>query len=182
MRLPFRSMPKIEPLYSPPRRQDLLSLAGLLVDAVDSGAAVSFLSPLPIDDALEWWTRLFASANPRGVIFVARDEQGELIGTVQVVPAWAPNQPHRAEIAKLIVHRRARRQGLGRALMFAAEDAARSSGFRLLTLDAKRGTDAERLYRSLGWSHAGTIPGFALDPDGQRPHDAVLFYKPLIPG
>jgi GNAT superfamily N-acetyltransferase len=94
-------------------------------------------------------------------------------------PAWAPNQPHRAEIAKLIVHRRARGAGVGQALMHAIEQAAGDAGFSLLTLDAKRGGAAERLYRRLGWIHAGTIPRFAMDGDGRTPHDAVIFYKDL---
>ncbi|HET9481138.1 MAG TPA: GNAT family N-acetyltransferase, partial [Candidatus Polarisedimenticolia bacterium] len=92
----------------------------------------------------------------------------------------APNQPHRAEITKLLVHRRSRRAGLGARLMRTIEDEARRAGFRLLTLDAKRGEAAERLYRRLGWTAAGTIPGYALDPGG-TPHDAVFFYKELGP-
>jgi len=94
-------------------------------------------------------------------------------------PAWAPNQPHRAEIAKLIVHRHARGQGLGERLMSAVEQEASAAGFSLLTLDAKRGGAAERLYRRMGWIHAGTIPRFAIDCDGRTPHDAVIFYRDL---
>jgi len=94
-------------------------------------------------------------------------------------PAWAPNQPHRAEVAKLLVHPRCRRAGLGTRMMRAVEDAARDSGYTLLTLDAKRGDAADRLYRRIGWTPVGTIPGFALDPDGTTPHDAVIFYKHL---
>jgi GNAT superfamily N-acetyltransferase len=94
-------------------------------------------------------------------------------------PAWAPNQPHRAEIAKLMVHRRARGSGIGQELMRGVEEAARDAGFLLLTLDAKRGGAAERLYRRMGWIHAGTIPRFAMDGDGRTPHDAVIFYKDL---
>jgi len=108
---------------------------------------------------------------------VARDPDG-IVGTVQLHPAWAPNQPHRAEIAKLLVHRRGRRMGLGRQLMETIEDAAQRAGFGLLTLDTKRGSAAEQLYRQFGWTAAGTIPGFALDSDG-TPHDAVIFYKQL---
>jgi GNAT superfamily N-acetyltransferase len=100
---------------------------------------------------------------------------------VQLHPAQAPNQPHRAEIAKPLVHRRTRRAGLGGQLMPAIEDAALGAGFALLTLDAKRGGTADRLYRQLGWIEAGTIPRYAFDPDGRTPHDAVLFYKELTP-
>ncbi|HYT73799.1 MAG TPA: GNAT family N-acetyltransferase [Vicinamibacterales bacterium] len=168
----------IERLMPPGSDADLRQLAGLLVDAVDSGAAVSFLAPLTLEGAKEWWQRTIATADPRAIFLVARDLEG-IIGTVQLHPAWAPNQPHRAEIVKLIVHRRGRRGGLGAALMQTIENAAREAGFRLLTLDAKRGEAAERLYRRLGWIAAGTIPRYAFDSDG-APHDAVIFYKELI--
>jgi len=167
----------IERLIPPVGDSDLRALAQLLADAVEAGAAVSFLAPLTLEGAEAWWRRT-ASASHSGAIFlVARDVQG-IIGTVQLHPAWAPNQPHRAEIAKLLVHRRSRRTGLGTQLMHTIEAAARRAGFRLLTLDTKRGDAAEHLYRQLGWIPAGTIPGYALDPDG-TPHDAVLFYKDL---
>jgi GNAT superfamily N-acetyltransferase len=171
----------VERLGPSPAEADLRALAELLVDAVDSGAAVSFLAPLSIDRAAEWWRRTLAGAGPRAIVLVARDGAagGAIAGSVQLHPAWAPNQPHRAEIVKLLVHRRHRRHGLGAKLMEAIEDAARGAGFRLLTLDAKRGEAAERLYRRLGWAHAGTIPRYALDPDGRTPHDAVIFYKEL---
>jgi GNAT superfamily N-acetyltransferase len=167
----------IEPLVLPASDSDLRGLAELLVDAVESGAAVSFLAPLTVEDAEEWWRRITSTSGSAAIFLVARDAEG-IAGTVQLHPAWAPNQPHRAEIAKLLVHRRTRRTGLGGQLMHAIEDAARRGGFRLLTLDAKRGQAAEQLYRHMGWTHAGTIPGYALDPDG-TPHDAVIFYKEL---
>ena len=167
----------IERLILPVSDSDLRALAELLVDAVESGAAVSFCAPLTLERAEEWW-RTTIAASPSGAIFLAaRDAEG-IVGTVQLHPAWAPNQPHRAEIAKLLVHRRSRRTGLGTRLMHAIEDAARRAGFRLLTLDAKRGAAADHLYRHLGWIPAGTIPRYALDPDG-TPHDAVIFYKEL---
>ena len=169
--------PSIENLTLPASVSDLRELAALLVDAVESGAAVSFLAPLPLERAQEWWRDTIATARGSAIFLVARDAEG-IAGTVQVHPAWAPNQPHRAEIAKLLVHRRCRRAGLGRSLMQAAETAAKNAGFRLLTLDAKRGEAAEHLYRSLGWIAAGTIPRYALDSDG-TPHDAVIFYKDL---
>src|SRR5579863_5376209 len=144
----------VERLVPPINDADLRGLAALLIDAVDSGAAVSFLAPLTLEGAEEWWRKTL-SASPAGAIFlVARDAEG-IVGTVQLHPAWAPNQPHRAEIVKLLVHRRSRRTGLGAGLMHAMEDAARRGGFRLLTLDAKRGGAAEALYRHLGWVHAG---------------------------
>jgi len=169
---------RIERLLPPVAEADLHALAVLLIDAVESGAAVSFLSPLAPEVALAWWRKAFGAPDPRAVLLVARDAAG-ISGTVQLQPSWAPNQPHRAEVAKLIVDRRCRRAGLGKRLMLAIEDEARRAGFSLLTLDAKRGAAAESLYRTLGWTHAGTIPAFALDPDGVTPHDAVIFCKRL---
>lgn len=168
---------RIERLQVPVSDADLRELALLLVDAVESGAAVSFVAPLALEAAEEWWGRTIAGANPRAVFLVARDDKG-IAGTVQLHPAWAPNQPHRAEIVKLLVHRRCRRAGVGTELMRAIEDAARRNGFSLLTLDAKRGEAAEHLYRRMGWTHAGTIPRYAVDPDG-TPHDAVILYREL---
>jgi len=167
----------IERLTPPADDADVRALARLLVDAVDSGAAVSFLAPLTLERAEAWWRTVIAVSDSRAIVLVARDSEG-IVGTVQLHPSWAPNQPHRADIAKLIVHRRSRRSGLGTRLMQAIEDAARRSGFGLLTLDAKRGGAAEQLYRHLGWTAAGTIPGYALDSDG-TPHDTVIFYKEL---
>ena len=171
-------VPLIERLALPVGDSDLRALARLLVDAVDSGAAVSFLAPLTVERAEEWWRTTLSTAHTRALFLVARDGD-EIVGSVQLHPAWAPNQPFRGEIAKLLVHRRRRRTGLGSRLMRAMEDAARHNGFTLLTLDAKRGAAAEHLYRRLGWTHAGTIPAYALDTDGVTPHDAVIFYKRL---
>lgn len=171
-------MPIIERLASPVGREDLRSLAMLLVDAVESGAAVSFVSPVSLEQVEDWWEKTIAGAHNRAVFLVARDQEG-IAGTVQLHPAWAPNQPHRAEIAKLIVHRRSQGRGLGTRLMQAIEDHARSAGFTLLTLDARRGAAAEQLYRRMDWTCVGIIPEFAVDPDGKGLHDTVIFYKRL---
>lgn len=168
----------IERLALPPHDEDIAGLADVLLDAVDSGAAVSFLGDLTRERAEEWWRSLLGAASDRTIVMVARDDQG-IAGTVQVQPAWAPNQPFRGDLVKLMVHRRRRGHGLGAALMHSVERLARESGFTLLTLDAKRGGVADQLYRSLGWTYAGTIPRFALDTDGVTPHDAVIFYKHL---
>jgi GNAT superfamily N-acetyltransferase len=168
----------VERLTPPAQDADVRALARLLVDAVETGAAVSFLGSLTVERAEDWWRSTFGAAHPRAIFLVAREGAG-IVGTVQLHPAWAPNQPHRAEVVKLLVHRRCRGMGLGPRLMQAVEDAARRAGFRLLTLDAKRGGEAERLYRRCGWTHAGTIPGYAFDTDGKTPHDAVFFYKEL---
>jgi GNAT superfamily N-acetyltransferase len=170
--------PSIEAVSPPPSPADLRALALLLVDAVDSGAAVSFLPPLSVERAEEYWRVTLGALRDRAACLVARDADG-IVGAVQLVPAWSPNQPHRAEVAKLLVHRRARRQGVATALMGAVEDAARGAGFTLLVLDTKRGDGAEQLYRRLGWTESGVIPNYALNADGATLHDTVVFYKEL---
>jgi ribosomal protein S18 acetylase RimI-like enzyme len=167
----------IERLSTPVSEADLRSLAMLLVDAVESGAAVSFLTVTEAQ-ALDWWRKQFGAPASGSIVLVARDDQG-IVGSVQLHPSWAPNQPHRADVAKLIVHRRARRRGLGAEMMAAVEREAANAGYRLLVLDSKRGDAGERLYRRLGWNVVGTIPRYALDTDGRTPHDTVVFYKEL---
>lgn len=168
----------IEALTLPVPDADLTGLADLLVDAVDAGAAVTFLPPLEVERARNWWRGVITGA-PAGSVFLVAREGGRLLGTVHYQPAVAPNQPHRAEVSKLIVHREARRRGLGRQLMAALEQHARRQGLGLLTLDTKRGDPAERLYARLGWTTAGVIPDFARNPDGTY-HDTVIFYKKLV--
>lgn len=169
---------RLEPSPSP---DDLRQLASLLVETVRDGAAVSFLDSLTDQDAQDWWRRTIGSLHPRGFILVARrqDLDGRILGTVQLHPAWAPNQPGRAEVAKLMVHPGARGLGIARRLMVELEQLAADAGYTLLTLDTKTGTPAERLYGSLGWTCVGVIPRFALDPDGRTHHDATIFYKHL---
>jgi ribosomal protein S18 acetylase RimI-like enzyme len=167
----------IERLATPVSEADLRSLALLLVDAVESGAAVSFLTVTEAQ-ALDWWRKQFGAPASGTIVLVARDDQG-IVASVQLHPSWAPNQPHRADVAKLIVHRRARRRGLGAEMMAAVEREAANAGYRLLVLDSKRGDAGDRLYRRLGWNIVGTIPRYALDTDGHTPHDTVLFYKEL---
>jgi GNAT superfamily N-acetyltransferase len=174
----------IERLSLPVSDADVFALAGLLLDAVESGAAVSFLATLTCEQAEDWWRRTIAACDDQAgpgrgpIILIARDAQG-IAGTAQVQPAWAPNQPHRAEVVKVIVHQRCRGRGLGTRLMEAIEDQALRAGYTLLTLDARRGGAAERLYRRMGWTHVGTIPRYAVDPDGIGLHDTVIFYKEL---
>jgi GNAT superfamily N-acetyltransferase len=172
-----RESDTIERLFPPVSEADLQDLARLLIDAVESGAAVSFLPPLTVERACNWWRGMVAESDSGAIFVVARDEEG-IAGTVQLHPAWAPNQPHRAEIEKLMVHRRRRRAGLGTRLMQTIEEAAREAGFTLLTLNTKRADGGEHLYRRLGWVVVGTIPGYALNPDGAL-HDTVIFYKTL---
>ena len=152
-------------------------LAAVLVDAVSGGAGISFMSDLRFDEAVEWWRKTLSTSPSRAVVLVARDEQG-IVGTVQLQPSWAPNQVHRADVAKLIVHRRARGRGIARTLMQELERHARDQRFTLLVLDTCKGSAAEKLYTSLGWVRVGEIPRYALNPDG-TPCDTVYFYKQL---
>jgi acetyltransferase len=157
---------------------DVTMLAELLVDAVDSGAAVTFAPGLTVAEAERWWQDTLRSAASDSCVLTARDDAGTIVGTVQYHVPAATNQRHRADVAKMLVHRRARGRGIGEALLVALEAAARSAGLRLLTLDTKRGDNAERLYRRHAWVEAGGIPGYAVNPDGS-PHEAVFMYKVL---
>jgi GNAT superfamily N-acetyltransferase len=157
-----------------------LALSQVLLDCVEGGASVSFMWPLSLQQALAFWDGVLASAQ-RGerIVLLAEDSaSGDIVGTVQVVFAAADNQPHRADIAKMLVHRRARRGGVGAALLQAAESAARAAGRTLLVLDTVTGGDGERLYTRLGWQRVGVIPGYALWPRG-GPCDTTYFYKTL---
>ena len=142
------------------------ALARLLIDSVESGASVSFMRPLTYEKAEGFWRRV-AEDVEAGVrlLLVAEDEHG-ICGTVQLLLDMPENQPHRADLLKMLVHSRARRQGVGAALMRAAEDAARESGKWLLVLDAVTDGDGARLYERLGWVRVGDIPDFALYPEG----------------
>ena len=152
-------------------------LAALLLDAVADNAGISFMSDLTHEEAAAWWRKILVHAAERTVVLTARDDQG-IVGTVQLQPAWPPNQPHRADVAKLIVHRRARGRGIARALMHAIDQQARDHQFTLLVLDTCKGGAAEQLYTSLGWTRVGEVPRFALNPDGSW-CDTVFFYKQL---
>jgi GNAT superfamily N-acetyltransferase len=141
-------------------------LAEVLIDCVEAGASVSFMHPLSRDCAVEFWRGVAEGvAGGDRALLVAQDARG-VCGTVQLVLKQPENQPHRADLAKMLVHRRARRQGLGAALMRAAETAARDCGKTLLVLDAVTGGDAARVYERLGWERVGDIPGYALLPRG----------------
>ena len=141
-------------------------LAAVLIDCVDGGASVSFMHPLTRDRAVAFWRRVAqgVAAGERAVL-VAEDAHGAC-GTVQLTFDLPENQPHRADVSKMLVHRRVRRQGLGAALMRAAESTARECGKTLLVLDAVTGGDAARLYERMGWTRVGDIPDYALFPQG----------------
>ena len=152
-------------------------LADVLLDCVEGGASVSFMLPMARETAVRFWQGVVDGiARGERTLLVADDAQG-IAGTVQLITHMPENQPHRADVAKLLVHRRARGAGIGRRLMLAVEEAARRQGKRLLVLDTASGT-AERLYERLGWQRAGVVPDYALMPDGVL-CATTFFYKQL---
>lgn len=155
-------------------------LTEVLIDVVEAGASVGFMLPLSRERALAYWEgALRSAARGERILLVAEDpESGKIVGTVQVVFATPENQPHRADIAKMQVHRSARRRGLGEALMRAAEEAALEAGKTVLVLDTVTGSDAERLYTRLGWQRCGEIPDYALWPRGGL-CSTTFFYRRL---
>jgi GNAT superfamily N-acetyltransferase len=157
---------------------EIEQLAAVLVDCVKGGASVSFMLPLTQARAAAFWRGLAAEvADGRRALLVAEDEVG-IVGTVQLVLAQPENQPHRADLAKMLVHRRGRRRGVGGALVRAAEEAARQEGKTLLVLDTVTGGDAERLYARLGWVRVGEVPEYALWPGG-GPCATTFYYRKL---
>jgi GNAT superfamily N-acetyltransferase len=153
-------------------------LAGVLADCVAGGASVSYLEPFSHEQARAAFEAMAAEVEEGRRLLLGAFAEGRLVGTVQVILALPPNQPHRAEIAKLLVHRSARKRGIARLLMEHAESEARAEGKTLLVLDTVTGDNAERLYTRLGWTRVGVIPGYALYPDG-RPCDTTVFWKAL---
>ncbi|WP_245833939.1 GNAT family N-acetyltransferase [Streptomyces aidingensis] len=154
-------------------------LAEVLVESVADGASVGFLEGLDVDTAARWWESLApAVAEGRILLWVARDAGERLLGTVQLHPAPMPNGRHRADLAKMLVRPGARRRGVARGLLAAAEGAALAAGRTLLVLDTETGSDAEHLYRSAGWTAAGSVPGYATDPRGV-PRATTYYYKNL---
>lgn len=153
-------------------------LSELLMDCVTGGASVGFMLPMSIAKASEYWRRVGTDlARGDRIVLVGHDEQGQIAGTVQVLLDQPENQPHRGDIAKMLVRRSARRRGLGGALLSAAEGAAADAGKTLLVLDTAS-ADAERLYQRHGWQRCGHIPGYALMPDGE-PCGTTVYYKVL---
>lgn len=162
-----------------PDEAQIGALAEVLIDCVDGGASVSFMHPLPIERALAFWRDVAAGvARGERALLVAEDAAGAIVGTVQLLLAQPDNQPHRADIAKMLVHRGARRQGVAEMLMRAAERLAEQQGKTLLVLDTVTGGDAERLYERLGWQRCGVIPGYALWPHGGL-CATTIFFRPL---
>jgi len=156
--------------------EHLDELAAVLADCVDGGASVGYLAPFSPARARAELEGMAAEVDRGRRLLLAAFDGGRVVGTVQVILALPPNQPHRGEIAKLLVHRSARRRGVARLLMERAESEASAEGKSLLVLDTVTGDPAERLYERLGWTRVGVIPGYALYPDG-RPCDTTVFWK-----
>jgi GNAT superfamily N-acetyltransferase len=171
-------MIRVEALTTVSERE-IEGLSDVLIDCVEGGASVSFMWPITRPKADAFWRDSSASA-ARGerVVLAARDESGAIVGTVSVIWAQPENQPHRADVAKMLVHRRARRSGIGAKLLAAAEKSAADAGKTLLVLDTVTDGDGERLYARHGWQRCGVIPNYALWPDG-RFCPTTVFYKQL---
>jgi GNAT superfamily N-acetyltransferase len=159
-------------------RAAIPELSRLVVDAVESGAGVNFLAGVTPDEAGAWWSeRIELVANGTISPFGAFDGE-ELVGSALLIRSRNANSPHRAEVGKVLVHRSARRRGIGAALMGAVEGRARADGRWLLILDTVTGSAAEAMYRALGWTELGVMPNHALLPDG-TPAPTTYFWKDL---
>lgn len=154
-------------------------LSDVLIDCVEGGASVSFMWPMTRKKADTFWRHVREGVE-RGshYLFVAESEGQGIVGTVMLIGAGTENQPQRADIGKMLVHRKARRRGIGRALMAAAEVKAREIGKNTLVLDTVSGGEGDHLYVAMGWTRLGEIPNYALYPDG-RPCPTTIFYKTL---
>jgi len=160
---------------------EIRELSDVLIDCVEGGASVSFMLPITRATADAFWRNVAESvARGERILLIAEDSPGRIAGTVQIIFAESENQPHRADIAKMLVHRRARKRGVGAALLAAAEGAAQDAGKTLLVLDTAS-DDAERLYARLGWQRCGVIPDYALLPGGGL-CDTTFYYRALSNG
>jgi len=171
-------MVEIRQLTAAEGRQYIGALANVLLDCVEGGASVSFMDSLSKADAESFFENVLGEVERGNRILLAAFVDFKLIGTVQVVTAMPPNQPHRADVAKLLVLRSARGQGVGNRLMQQVEEVSRLAGKTLLVLDTATGDHAERLYVRLGWTRTGVIPKYAMYPDGTW-CDTTIFWKQL---
>jgi acetyltransferase len=161
--------------------RELRALSTLLEDAVEHGASIGFLPPMAAGEARAYWQTVVAALRGGSrVLLVARDAEGGLVGSAQLDLATRPNARHRAEVMKVMVHTKARRQGIGRTLMLAIEEHARRLGRTTLVLDTRHGDHAERLYADVGWTFAGVVPKYARSADGRL--DPGAFYYKLLEG
>ncbi|QCP54703.1 GNAT family N-acetyltransferase [Trinickia violacea] len=155
------------------------ALADVLIDCVEGGASVSFMLPISRSTAVDFWRHVANSvARDERILLIAEDASGEIVGTVQLITALPENQPHRADVAKMLVSRKARRQGIAQRLIAAVDDEAKAAGKSVLVLDTVTGGDAERLYERAGWQRVGAVPNYALMPDGEF-CATTYYYKQL---
>ncbi|PST23194.1 GNAT family N-acetyltransferase [Rhizobium sp. JAB6] len=169
-------MPDIRLLSAVEARTVLPDLCDVLADCVNGGASVGFMQPYMPADALPYWQSVADSVESGGTLLLVAVIEGRVVGTVQVGAAQMPNQPHRGDLKKLLVHSSARGRGLARLLMEAAEREAARIGKTLLVLDTATGSDAEAIYPRLGWQRVGVVPDYALWPEGGL-CDTTIFYK-----
>jgi GNAT superfamily N-acetyltransferase len=169
---------EISVLSAPIPDAALEQLASVLVDCVEGGASVSFMSPFSLEEALAFFRKVASSVAAGDTVLLAAKLDGRIVGTVQLGLDTPPNQSHRADLKKMLVHRAARGRGLGAALMAHVEEEARRLGRWLLVLDTVPGENGYRLYKRAGWTECGTIPNYAMFPDG-RLCDTALFWKRL---
>jgi GNAT superfamily N-acetyltransferase len=153
-------------------------LAALLVDAVEGGASVNFVAGVTKAEAAGWWSERIQDVFDGVITAIVAVDGERIVGSVLLIRSTNPNSPHRAEIGKMLVHRSARRRGIGAALMRAAEERARADDRWMLVLDTVTGSDADAFYRALGWNETGVVPNYAQLPDG-RPWAATFFWKDL---
>jgi ribosomal protein S18 acetylase RimI-like enzyme len=175
------SLVQIRTLTADEARAALPDLMEILIDCVADGASVGFLAPFGTEEAATYWASVVDAVSAGNTVLIVAEKAGVALGTVQLGIGLPPNQPHRADLKKLLVHRAGRNMGLARALMTAAETHALAAGRTLLVLDTATGSAAEWIYEKLGWSRAGVIPNYALFPDGRFCH-STFFYKALTHG
>jgi ribosomal protein S18 acetylase RimI-like enzyme len=169
----------IERLQTNATETDITQLAETLIEAVAGGGSISFMYPVSNEKATAFWRKVMQGVGAgERILLVARDEQRAIVGTVQSVLSQPENQPHRADIAKMMVHPRARRRGIAEALMREIERITFAAGKTVLVLDTETDQAASHLYRKLGWQEAGHIPGYALKPHGGL-CSTTYFYKRL---
>jgi len=171
---------EIVSLVAPLADTALEQLAEVLVDCVEGGASVSFMSPFPHDQALAFFRKVAGSVAAGDTVLLAARLDGRIVGTVQLGLDTPPNQPHRADVRKMLVHRSVRGNGIGAALMAEVEQEARRHGRWLLVLDTVPGENGHRLYLRAGWTQTGLVPDYAMFPDG-RLCDTAIMWKRLKP-
>ncbi|ASV85212.1 acetyltransferase domain protein [Ochrobactrum quorumnocens] len=159
-------------------RAAIPALAEIITDCVNGGASVGFMAPCETHDFIPYWNRVANEVDAGETALLIAEHQGEIVGTVQLGLSQMPNQPHRADLKKLLIHTKARGLGIARKLMEAAEESARNHRKTLICLDTATGSHAEAIYTHLGWERVGVIPNYALYPDGS-PCATTLFYKGL---